>query len=59
MIVKGVEGAPKAVNGGQFSADVTSSIQSASVGTVIIFSDIKASSIAGDRTLRDITIRIK
>jgi len=59
FITKGIEGAPKACSGGAFSADVKSAIQSAGAGTVIIFSDIKASSIAGQRTLRDITIRIK
>lgn len=59
FITKGIEGSPKACSGGAFSADVKSAIKSASAGTVIIFSDIKASSIAGQRTLRDITIRIK
>ncbi len=59
VISKGIEGAPKACSGGQFDGSVTSAINSASSGTVLVFSDIKASSIAGERTLRDITIRIK
>ena len=59
VISKGIEGAPKACSGGQFDGSVTSAIQSASTGTVLVFSDIKATSIAGQRTLRDITIRIK
>ena len=59
VISKGIEGAPISCAGGHFSGAVTSAINSASSGTVLIFSDIKASSIAGTRTLRDITIRIK
>ena len=59
VISKGIEGAPKACSGGQFDASVTSAIQSAGVGTILVFSDIKATSIAGQRTLRDITVRIK
>lgn len=59
VISKGIEGAPISCSGGAFSGAVSSAISSASAGTVIIFSDIKASSVAGTRTLRDITIRIK
>lgn len=59
VISKGIEGAPKACSGGQFDGSVTAAINSASAGTVLVFSDIKATSIAGQRTLRDITIRIK
>ena len=59
VISKGIEGAPKACSGGQFDGSVTSAIQSAGVGTILVFSDIKATSIAGQRTLRDITVRIK
>ena len=59
VISKGIEGTPKACSGGQFDASVTSAIQSAGVGTILVFSDIKATSIAGQRTLRDITVRIK
>jgi gliding motility-associated protein GldM len=59
FITKGIEGAPKVCSGGGFSADVKSAINTATTGTIIIFSDIKVSSIAGQRTLRDITIRIK
>lgn len=59
VISKGIEGAPKACSGGQFDGSVTAAINSASSGTVLVFSDIKATSIAGQRTLRDITVRIK
>ena len=59
VISKGIEGAPISCAGGHFSGAVTSAINSASSGTVLIFSDIKASSIAGTRTLRDITVRIR
>ena len=59
VISKGIEGAPKACSGGQFDGSVTAAIQSAGVGTILVFSDIKATSIAGQRTLRDITVRIK
>lgn len=59
FIMKSIEGAPMACSGDAFNEDVRSAIQNASSGTVIIFSDIKASSIVGQRTLRDITVRIK
>ncbi|MBO4646151.1 MAG: zinc-ribbon domain-containing protein [Bacteroidales bacterium] len=59
VISKGIEGSPKACSGGQFDSDVMAAINSASSGTVLVFSDIKASSIVGERTLRDITVRIK
>ena len=59
VISKGIEGAPKACSGGQFDGSVMAAINSAGSGTVLVFSDIKATSIAGQRTLRDITVRIK
>lgn len=59
VISKGIEGAPISCSGGAFSGAVSSAISGASAGTVIIFQDIKATSVAGTRTLRDITIRIK
>lgn len=59
VISKGIEGAPKVCSGGKFDGGVTSAIQGASTGTILVFSDIKATSIAGQRTLRDITVRIK
>lgn len=59
FISKGIEASPIVNSGGAFSENVKNAIKKASTGTVIIFSDIKATSIAGTRTLRDITIRIK
>ena len=59
VISKGIEGAPMSCGGGQFSGAVSAAISGASSGTVIIFSNIKATSAAGTRTLRDITVRIR
>lgn len=59
VISKGIEGAPMSCSGGQFSGAVSAAISGASSGTVIIFSNIKATSAAGTRTLRDITVRIR
>lgn len=59
FVVRGVEDAPIACAGGQFSASVKSKIQSASSNTTVQFTDIKVQSIAGTRTLRDIMVRIK
>ncbi len=59
IITKGIEGAPIMCPGDQFDEGITSAIQNASSGSVLVFSDIKVSSVVGQRTLRDITIRIK
>ncbi len=59
FVVRGVEDPPIAVAGGQFSDAVRSKINSASSNTTIQFTDIKVSSIAGTRTLRDIMVRIR
>ncbi|MDR1758204.1 MAG: gliding motility protein GldM [Bacteroidales bacterium] len=42
-----------------FSEDLKSKIQKSPPGTVITFSEIRATSTAGERVLRDVTVRIK
>ena len=59
IAVKGVESAPLVISGAQFSEDLKSRIQSAQPGTAIYFTDIKVSSPAGERSLDDISVRIK
>lgn len=59
FVTKGVEDPPIACAGGGFSEAVKSKIQKAGPNTIIQFTDIKANSIAGTRTLRDLMIRIK
>ena len=59
VVSRDIEGAPNVCSSGQFDASVINAINNAGAGTVLVFSDIKASSVVGERTLRDITIRIK
>ena len=59
IAVKGVESAPMVISGAQFSEDLKSRIQSAQPGTAIYFTDIRVSSPAGERSLDDISVRIK
>lgn len=59
VISKGIEGAPTVCSGGEFDGSVIDAINNSGTGTVLVFSDIKVSSVVGERTLRDITIRIK
>jgi gliding motility-associated protein GldM len=59
FIIRGIEDPPMACSGGQFSEAVKAKINKAGINTVIQFSEIRATSIAGSRNLRDITVRIR
>ncbi|MBP5711216.1 MAG: gliding motility protein GldM [Bacteroidales bacterium] len=59
FVVRGNEDPPIACSGGAFSEAVKSKINSASANTIVQFTDIRAESIAGKRTLRDLMVRIK
>jgi len=59
FIIKGIEDAPIQSNNNQFSEAIKSKINSCSPGTVIYFSDIKISCVAGNRTLNPITVILK
>ncbi|MCQ2271210.1 MAG: gliding motility protein GldM [Bacteroidales bacterium] len=56
---KGYEDSPLTCTGAQFSEAVKSKIQKSTSGTTIIFTNIKASCEAGQRTLDEIVVRIK
>jgi gliding motility-associated protein GldM len=56
----GIEDPPMIVNGGQFTDAVIAKIRSSSTNTVVSFSEIRISSIAGSRQLRNaITIVVR
>lgn len=59
FIVKGMEEAPMTIKGGAFSEALKNKIRNAAPGTIVLFQGIRASSIAGPRTLPDITLRIR
>jgi len=59
FLIKGIEDAPITCNNRQFSDAIKNKINSCSAGTVIFFSDIKASCVAGTRTLNPITVILK
>jgi gliding motility-associated protein GldM len=59
FIIKGIEDAPITCNNRQFSDAVRNKINSSSPGTVISFSDIKASCVVGTRTLNTVTLILK
>jgi len=59
FIIKGIEDPPITCNNRQFSDAIKNKINSCSSGTVIYFSDIKASCIAGGRNLNSITVILK
>jgi gliding motility-associated protein GldM len=59
FIVKGIEDAPFKCTNRQFSDAIKNKINSCGSGTVIYFSDIKASSVAGSRTLNEITVILR
>jgi len=60
FVKNGVEDTPITVTGPQFNSQVEGKIQSASSGTIIEFSNIKISSIAGTRTIdKPIVIRVR
>jgi len=55
FIVRGIEEAPMTSNSRQFTEAIRNKISSSPAGTVVLFSDIRASSAAGTRTLNPIT----
>jgi gliding motility-associated protein GldM len=59
FIIKGIEDPPMSCSGNQFSDAVKSKLNSCGSGTVVYFSDIKVSCVAGTRTLNPITIILK
>ena len=59
FIVRGMEEAPMTIQGGAFSEALKNKIRNAAPGTIVLFQGIRASSIAGSRTLPDITLRIR
>jgi gliding motility-associated protein GldM len=60
FVRNGVEDPPISITGPHFGAQVTSKIQAASAGTIIEFSDIRISSIAGTKNVPEtITVRIR
>jgi hypothetical protein len=59
FIIKGIEDAPMTCSSNQFTEAVKSKLNSCGSGTVVYFSDIKASSVAGTRTLNPIAIILK
>jgi len=59
FIIKGIEDPPITCNNRQFSDAIINKINSCSPGTVIYFSDIKASCVAGQRTLNSIPVILK
>ena len=60
FVKNGVEDAPISVTGAQFSDQVSNKIQNASSGTIIEFSNIKISSIAGTKLIdKPIVIRVR
>jgi len=59
FVEKGIETAPIACAGNQFSETVKNKINSSPPGTVIYFSEIKVSCVAGSRTLNPIAIILK
>ena len=59
LVVKGMEDAPIACQGGSLNDRAKAAIQKAPAGTVVYFQGIKASSQAGSRTLDDFAVRIR
>ena len=59
FVTRNVEDPPIAVAGGNFSEAIKSKINNAGSNTIVQFTDIRATSIAGQRTLRDLMVRIR
>jgi hypothetical protein len=59
FITKGIEDAPIQNTGGQFSDAVKNKINSSATGTIITFENIKATCVAGQRTLNPIFVNLK
>jgi gliding motility-associated protein GldM len=59
FIIKGIEDPPMTGTNNQFTETIKSKLNSCGTGTVVYFSNIKASCVAGTRTLNDITVILK
>ncbi|MDL2309281.1 gliding motility protein GldM [Bacteroidales bacterium OttesenSCG-928-B11] len=59
FVIKGIEEAPIIVNGPAFNDQLRNKINSAPAGTTIFFTDIRVQSPAGDRSLQEISIRLR
>jgi gliding motility-associated protein GldM len=59
FIIRGIEDPPISNNNRQFSDAVRNKINSSGTGAIIHFSEIKASSVAGTRTLNPITVILR
>ncbi|MCL2247242.1 MAG: gliding motility protein GldM [Lentimicrobiaceae bacterium] len=59
FLIKGIEDAPIVCNNRQFSDAIKNKINSCGTGTTIFFSEIKASSVAGTRSLNPITVILR
>lgn len=59
FVIRGTEEPPIVVSGNRFSDALKQKINSAPGGTSVYFTDIKASSPAGERTLNEIAVRIR
>jgi hypothetical protein len=56
FIIRGIEDPPMTCSSNQFTEAVKSKLNSCSPGTVVYFSDIRVSSVAGTRTLNPIAV---
>jgi gliding motility-associated protein GldM len=59
FVEKGIESAPISCTGNQFSETVKSKINSSPAGTVIYFSEIRVSCVAGNRTLNPLAVILR
>jgi len=59
FVIKGIEDAPLTCTSNQFSETIKNKINTCSPGTVIFFENIKASCVAGTRTLNPISVILK
>lgn len=58
FVTKGIEDTPIPVQGNKFTSNILEKIRKSPRGTAVYITDIKASSPAGPRTLKDISIRL-
>jgi len=59
FVIRGIEEAPLTSNNRQFSDAIKAKINASPSGTSIYFTDIKASSVAGTRTLNNIAVLLR
>ena len=59
FVVRGIEEAPLTSNNRQFSDAIKTKINNSPSGTIIFFTDIRASSVAGSRTLNNIYVQLR